>query len=162
MATPINVRVVAGGAAGGLAAALALIVPFIGQHEGHTSRPYRDVGGVLTVCDGHTGPDIVVKTYSPVECNALLDKDVAVAANGVLAISPELKDKPYVLGATISFSYNVGIQAYGKSSVARDFKAGEFKLGCAAMLKYVYVNGKFVQGLENRREAEYVICMKGT
>lgn len=150
------------GGTGGVAAAIALIVPSIAQYEGHTDHVYRDVGGVLTVCYGHTGKDIVVKhTYSDPECQQLLTKDVQTATDGVLKVSPELKDKPYVLASAISFSYNIGVNAYSKSSVARDYKAGQYKLGCTDMLKYVYAAGKYSAGLEHRRLAEYAICMKG-
>lgn len=148
---------------GGVAAAIALIVPFIAQHEGHVTIPYKDIGGVLTVCDGHTGRDIVVKrVYTDQECQQLLDKDVQTATDGVLKVSPELANKPYVLASTISFSYNLGVGTYQRSSVARDFKSGQYKLGCTDMLKYIYAAGKYNKGLANRRQAEYTICMKGT
>lgn len=163
MVANITPRQVVVGGTGGVAAAIALIVPFIGQHEGHADHVYHDVGGVLTVCYGHTGKDIRVKhTYSDPECQQLLAQDVKTATDGVLKISPELGDKPYVLASAISFSYNVGVGAYQHSSVARDFNHGQYKLGCTDMLKYTYAAGKYNPGLANRRQAEYTICMKGT
>jgi lysozyme len=123
--------------AGGITAALALIIPNIQQWEGYKTRPYKDVGGVLTVCNGHTGPEVVVRTYSQGECRAFLEKDVEIAAKGVLKITPSLFDKPYILASAISFSYNVGLGTYSKSSVARDFNAHKYKAGCADLLKYV-------------------------
>lgn len=171
-------KVAVGG--GGLAAAIALITPFIQQHEGYVARPYKDIGGVISVCNGHTGPDIVVKTYSRADCQALTDKDIAKSAQWVLKITPDLDRRPYVLASAISFTYNLGDGAYQKSSVARDFNKGTqlsyfgpfylvseasnayFKLGCADMLKYVYVGKTYTQGLANRRNAEYQVCMKGT
>jgi lysozyme len=158
--TPPRVAI---GAGAGIAAAIALIVPSIMQHEGHTNHSYRDIGGVLTVCYGHTGPDVQVKTvYTNNQCTAILDKDVTKFANGVVEISPELKDKTQILAATISFSYNVGLGTYQRSSVAKDFHDGKFVDGCKDMLKYTYAGGKYSQGLANRRQAEYQICMKGT
>ena len=45
------------GAAGGDAIAItAVLIPNL---EGNSYTPYRDVGGVLTVCNGITGPDVV-------------------------------------------------------------------------------------------------------
>lgn len=39
---------------------------------------YYDVVNVLTVCDGHTGKDIIPsKKYSDAECDALLQQDLA-------------------------------------------------------------------------------------
>jgi lysozyme len=120
------------------------------------------VVGVLTVCYGHTGTDIVPsKTYDGVECTVLLEKDIEIAAKGVLAVTPGIHDKPYILASAISFSYNVGVTTYRKSSVARNFNAGNYKAGCEWMLKYTYAKGKYIQGLANRRKHEYDICMKG-
>lgn len=159
MATSTKVTV---GSLGGLAAAVALISPFIQQREGYVPRPYRDIVGVLSVCNGHTGPDIVNKTYTKSECNALTEKDIGTAATGVLNITPGLDKRPYVLAATISFSYNLGLGTYSRSSVARDFKAGQFKLGCTDMLKYTFIGKTYSKGLADRRQGEYAICMKGT
>ena len=145
----------------GFAAAIALITPFIQQHEGYVPRPYKDIGGVVSVCNGHTGPDIIFKTYTRAECNALTNADIENAAIAILEITPGLNKRPAVLAATTSFTYNLGAGTYAKSSVARDFKAGQFKLGCTDMLKYVYVGKTYSQGLANRRSAEYQVCMKG-
>ena len=50
-----------------------LIIPW----EGVRYKPYRDIGGVLTVCYGHTGSDIIMdKVYTKQECKALVDKDI--------------------------------------------------------------------------------------
>lgn len=156
---PKTIKVATGG---GIAAAIALAVPFIAQWEGHSNHPYRDVAGVLTVCTGHTGPDIVVKhVYTDSECKTLLAADVQSTVDGVLKVSPQLRYKPYVLAATISFSYNVGVGTYSHSSVARDFNTANYSAGCRDMLKYVYAGGKYVAGLARRRASEYAVCMKG-
>lgn len=149
------------GSAGGVAAVIALISPFIQQQEGYAAKPYKDTGGVLSVCYGYTGPDIVSRTYSKAECNELSTKDIQIKTQNILKITPGLDRRPYVLAATISFVYNVGEGTYSKSSVARDFKAGQFKLGCTDMLKYTFIGKTYSQGLANRREREYNLCMKG-
>lgn len=158
----IKPKTAVAGTSAGLLAALALIIPVIQKWEGHESRPYKDVVGVVTVCYGHTGPDIQLKRwYSPAECTKMLEKDLEKFSTGVLTISPELADQPYILAATISFSYNVGLETYRKSSVARNFKARNWQAGCDAMLKYTYAKGRYIQGLANRRKDEYKICIKG-
>lgn len=149
-------------AVGGIAVAIALIVPTLQRWEGHEARPYKDMIGVLTVCYGHTGPDIRPKdVYTPKECTTLLEKDIEKFATGVLKITPTIEDKPYVLASAISFSYNVGLENYRKSSTARNYNKGNYPLGCAYMLLYNKAGGKFVQGLQNRREDEFNICIKG-
>lgn len=150
------------GASSLVAIAVAAILPHIQQFEGNRNVPYRDIGGVLTVCNGHTGPDVRPNTYyTPGQCTKLADSDLTKAASGVLKISPILEKHPMPLAAAISFSYNIGVGGYGKSSVARDFNAGNFKKGCIDLLKYTYADGKYSTGLANRRQAEYKICMSG-
>ncbi|HBV3540006.1 glycoside hydrolase family protein [Enterobacter hormaechei] len=68
-------------AAGG--GAMLIATAFLGDHdsvEGRKYEAYKDVTGVWTVCDGHTGRDIVRnKTYTDRECDALLWKDLQPA-----------------------------------------------------------------------------------
>jgi len=152
-------KLIAGSA---LAAALALAVPQIQKFEGLKHKTYPDIGGVLSICYGHTGPDVRVNTYYTTDqCYAIAEEDATKAANGVLRYSPDLINHPYILAAAISFSYNVGVGTYDKSSVARNFNAGNYKAGCTDLLKYSYVGKKYSVGLFNRRKEEYNICMKG-
>lgn len=149
----------AGAGAGLMAIVLNATVPTIQNLEGIKNTPYKDIGGVLTVCSGHTGVDVVAKkVYTNAECADLTESDVQKAASGVLKTSPQMIYHPLQLAAAISFSYNVGIGDYGKSSVSRYFNQGQFALGCAELLKYVYAGGKYSPGLFNRRKQEYLIC----
>lgn len=143
-----------------IAVAVAAILPNVQQLEGTKNIPYRDIANVLTVCTGHTGLDVVPnKYYTDASCAKLTTQDLDKAAAGVLKVSPQLKYHPMQLAAAISFSYNVGVGNYGKSSVARDFNAGDLKAGCTDLMKYTYADGKYSQGLYNRRTQEYKICM---
>lgn len=142
-----------------MAIVLTTTTPVVEKFEGTRNVPYHDIVGVLTVCTGHTGSDVVVnKVYTGPECAALTEKDEVKAASGVLKVSPHLIYHPMQLAAAISFSYNVGIGGYDKSPVAADFNKGEFNQGCSALMKYTYAGGKFSQGLYNRRQQEYLIC----
>lgn len=155
-----HIAVGAGAGASLMAIVMTTIVPQIQSLEGTKSQAYRDIGGVLTVCSGHTGPDVVVgKVYQPSECASLTSQDAQKAASGVLKVSPQLIYHPLVLASAVSFSYNVGVGDYTRSSVATNFNNGNFLAGCSALLKYTYVDGKFNQGLANRRQQEYAICV---
>ncbi len=149
-----------GAGAGLIAAAVMAVTPNVQQFEGSKSFPYHDIAGILTVCTGHTGPDVVPnKYYPPSQCAALTRQDLDKAAKGVLATSPQLTYHTMQLAAAISFSYNVGVGNYAKSSVAADFNRGDFKAGCSDLLKYTYAGGKYSTGLANRRQQEYKICV---
>lgn len=155
-----HVVVGAGAGASLMAVVMSTVVPQIETFEGVRTTAYRDVGGVLTVCAGHTGPDVVVgQVYDKTQCAALTQKDAVKAASGVLKTSPHLIYHPLILASAISFSYNVGVGRYETSSVAARFNVGDFSGGCSALLKYNIVNGAVNQGLVNRRQAEYNICI---
>jgi len=145
-----------------LAVALSIAVPQIEKFEGLRHEAYSDIVGVLTICYGHTGPDVRVNTYKTTDqCYVISKNDAAKAAESILKYTPTLKNNPNQLAAAISFTYNVGFKTYQNSSVARDFNSKNYVLGCNDMMKYVYAGGKYSQGLYNRRKAEYDICMKG-
>lgn len=155
----VKIAAGAGAGAGLMAIVLSIANPQLDGLEGVRSRAYKDIGGVLTICRGHTGPDVVVGQVLNVEqCNKLDTKDLETAASAVLKYSPHLLWHPMQLAASISFTYNVGQDAYAKSSVRSNFDTGNFQAGCSAMLKYVLVNGQYSQGVNNRRHKEYDVC----
>ncbi|MBG6249446.1 glycoside hydrolase family protein, partial [Candidatus Symbiopectobacterium sp. PLON1] len=68
-------------AAGGVLALAAVLVQW---HEGKRYKPYRDGGGVLTVCHGHTGKEVTTgEIYSEEECNLLMKQDLQIARSTV-------------------------------------------------------------------------------
>lgn len=108
--------------AGG-ASAMVIAAAMIGGNgglEGRRHEPYRDVAGVLTVCDGHTGKDIVPgKHYTDAECDALLNKDLALVA---ARIDPLIKASipNSERAALYSFAYNVGTGAFARSTLLKN------------------------------------------
>lgn len=155
-----HIGIGAGAGASLMAIVMNIANPQIANLEGTRYQAYKDIGGVLTVCNGHTGPDVSVeKVYSPSECQSLTAQDAQKAASGVLRTSPQLLYHPMQLAAAVSFSYNVGVGTYDKSSVARDFNTGNFYTACNDLMKYTYVDGKYSTGLANRRAQELAICL---
>lgn len=143
---------------GGSATAAALLT-LVAQWEGKENDPYLDIVKVPTVCYGETR--VEMRHYTDAECEAMLGDALGGFAEKVLARNPELRGHPYQLAAATSLSYNIGIGAYRKSTAAKRFSAGDFKGGCAAMLRWNRAGGKPVKGLTNRRHAEYRLCMTG-
>lgn len=145
-------------AGGGAIAIAAVLIPNL---EGNSYTPYRDVGGVLTVCNGITGPDVIQgKTYIQAECDALLQKHLKPYARSVER-SVKVPSDAYQKAALISFSYNVGVNAFEHSSVLRNLNAGRYQQACDGMRSWVYVDRVRIQGLANRREVEREICQWG-
>jgi len=143
-----------------VATAMTLALPLLQHWEGKRNEPYRDIVGVLTVCYGETqGP---MRHFTDAECTAKLKTRVeADYAKPILACVPALGQRPYPFGASISLSYNIGARAFCGSTVARRFRAGDWRGGCDAFRMWNKAGGKVVNGLVRRREAERAMCLKG-
>lgn len=140
------------------AGAVAIAGTMLTALEGVRYTPYYDVAGVLTVCYGHTGSDIIKnKTYSPAECKAMLDKDLQPFARSVER-SVKVPTNEYQKAALISFSYNVGVTAFERSSLLRQLNAGNYQAACDGLRQWTYAGGKQWKGLMNRREVEREVC----
>jgi len=137
------------------AASLMILVP---RNEGTVYKTYRDIGGVLTYCTGATENAQAGKTYTPAECQAQLDKDLASHAAGIARCVPmdKLTDGQKV--AFVDTAYNIGVGAFCGSSMARKANAGDLAGACAALSLWINVNGKPVQGLINRRALAREFC----
>lgn len=140
------------------AGAVAIAGTMLTDLEGVRYTPYYDVAGVLTVCYGHTGADIIKnKTYSPAECKAMLDKDLQPFARSVER-SVKVPTSEYQKAALISFSYNVGVAAFERSSLLRHLNSGNYQAACDGLRQWTYAGGKQWKGLMNRREVEREVC----
>lgn len=140
------------------AGATAIALTVISHFEGVRYEPYEDVGGLLTVCYGHTGKDIIPnKVYSKDECNELLESDFQRTKQQVDKLVKVPTDD-YTKAALYSFAFNVGTGAFAKSTMLKKLNAGDQYGACEELKKWVYAGGKVWRGLVNRREAEAAIC----
>ncbi|WP_250318707.1 lysozyme [Rosenbergiella gaditana] len=143
------------------AGAIAIATVLVPSQEGTELTPYKDVGGVWTVCSGVTGKDVIPgKVYTKKECDILLQKHLQLFANSVER-SVKVPMNEYQEAALISFSYNVGTSAFEHSSVLRNLNAGRYQQACDGLRQWKYVNKRVVAGLVNRREVEREICLWG-
>lgn len=135
---------------------LAMIVAF----EGNKFVPYADVGGIPTVCAGHTGDDVEARPYSPQECAAILKVDVLEHGIAMLrCVHVPLSQDEY--DAYVSFSYNVGVKAFCESTLNRKLHAGDREGACNELLRWNKAGGKVLRGLTKRRQAERDLCLRG-
>lgn len=146
--------------AGGGAMAIATV--FLGGKDGVEGRvyvPYKDVAGVWTVCDGHTGTDIIKgKKYTDRECDLLMWNDlqpVKKAVDGMVKIPLG----EYQRAALYSFTYNVGISAFSKSTLLKRLNSGDVDGACEELRRWVYAGGMKFRGLMNRRDMERSMCL---
>ena len=154
-------RLLAAGAAGAVAVAGVLVV----HHEGTRLQPYRDPVGVLTVCEGITGADVIPgKTYTTAECAALRAKHLQIAEAAVRRhIRTYEQLNVWQQAALIDFTFNLGESRLRSSTLARHFNAGRTVDGCRQLSRWVYgrKDGQMValRGLVTRRGHEMDMCL---
>lgn len=131
---------------------------FIKQCEGCSLEAYQDVGGVWTIGYGWTnkvdglsikkGMVITQRTADNLLLNGL--KAYVFGVNRLLKININ----QHQFDALVDFCYNIGIEAFSKSTLLHLVNDGCFSLAAEEFLKWSYVNGKKCAGLLNRRIKE--------
>lgn len=145
-------------AAGGLAAVLAIAAPLVMRWEGVRYTPYRDSVGVLTVCYGHTGPDIVPgRAYSKAECDALLDEDMAEADAEVRRCLP-MPMLLHIEAALTDAAFNLGPRVVCGSTLQRKALANDWPGACAELDRWNKAGGREFRGLTLRRADDRALC----
>lgn len=168
----------------GLLLGTAAVVAFVGIWEGGKDRDgssvaYADklAGGLPTVCAGLTRhvtktPIVVGERWSAEKCQreeqAALMKLQLELEKCFTRLPPQS-----VFDAATSHAWNFGYPSTCGSGAMRSWNAGGWRDGCRAMVYapgttrpvWAYVKDgkggyKFVQGLFNRRSAEYTFCME--
>jgi len=147
------------GVVGAVAAAVLLL--FTPAQEGRVLKTYRDIGGVLTYCDGATENAQAGRVYTPAECDAQLDRDLERHAAGIARCVPmnRLTDGQKV--AFVDVAFNIGVSAFCGSSMVRKANAGDMVGACDALLLWNRAGGREVVGLTKRRQRERELCLKG-
>lgn len=140
---------------------LALIKYF----EGVRAKPYRCPAGYWTVGVGHLItrspelPDSWDRKLEPNEIDEILKKDLVKFENGVLRLLYPKQPTQSEFDALVSFSFNLGLGCFQRSTVRSAFKRGDKKRAGEVLLKYCYAGGRKLKGLIRRRLAEHALFM---
>jgi lysozyme len=138
----------------------------IQQFEGLKLKAYKDSVGIWTIGFGNIfnldtgkpikeGDEITQETadrWLKIEVDQLQDKMRKV-------ITVPLNDNQWT--ALTSLAYNIGFGAFKRSTLLRLLNAGATKQEVAnQILRWNKAGGKEIQGLTNRRKAEYNLYLK--
>lgn len=131
----------------------------------HVERPYRDIGGVWTVCDGITGPDVIPsRTYTVEQCAQLRDRAIRRIEHKLLSCI-RVPMEPRVHFAMLHWAYNVGPNAACGSTALRKLNNGDTQGACRELMRWVFVRKKDCTdrenkcyGLVSRRTFESQLC----
>lgn len=147
------------------AAALATIIAI--PAEGIRQIAYYDPPGILTVCYGHTGADVVAKRLYPMdECRTLLTVDMQKAVDQVERCVPGLPVPVLAAFADAVFNLGPGLAcSRATSTAARMLYAGDLAGACNQLPRWdkARLAGVLVAlpGLTKRRAAERSLCLTG-
>lgn len=149
------------------AAAAALATALAVPAEGLRQYAYMDPPGILTVCRGHTGPDVQKdRRYTLTECDAFMNADMKKAVDAVERCAPGLPEK--VLAAFADATYNMGSKIAcdrQHSTAARLLGAKDLDGACHQLPRWdkASVAGVMVSlpGLTKRRVLEMNLCLEG-
>lgn len=134
--------------------------------EGMHTHPYLDIGGVPTACTGITQNVDMNKIYTVPECQKLLTQQIQLKQPALLkCINVPIKQNEY--DAYTIMAFNIGTGAFCGSSTVKQLNLGNHLAACKLIAtgptgkpNWSYVNGKYVQGLYNRRVFERDMCLK--
>jgi lysozyme len=131
------------------------------EREGCRLTAYQDGGGVWTIGYGETG-DHVYKglKWTQEQAEKALNARVLDLLSFLHTTLPALTKEP-ALAALVSFIYNLGKRAFIQSTLYRFIKAGKYDLAAEQFDRWVYDNGKKINGLVFRRKIEKEMFIKG-
>lgn len=139
------------------AGAVALAVPLVMHFEGYVPWVHRDPIGRLAACYGHDDQSMTLgKRFTAAECQAMLYEDLLKHSEALDCIKTPMTDGQKA--AFLSFAFNVGNQAFCRSTLARKANAGDMAGACAELSRWTYAGGKELPGLVRRRAAERAMC----
>ncbi len=143
----------------GLAGCIFLCLPVVAQFEGLRLKSYLDPVGIPTICWGETEGVEMGQIRSREECDNMLSARLGYFSLQVknLVTYPMTESQH---AAYTSLTYNIGVNAFKKSSVLRLANEGKKAASCDFMLKYVYAGKKKLNGLVKRRQAERDLCLR--
>lgn len=147
--------------------------PAKGKPDAHL-YVYADkiANGLPTVCNGITKhvatiPVIVGEKWTQEMCNQQ-EEQALEALQTKLASCFKIKPPQSVFDSSTSHGWNFGVNKTCGSAAMLQFNLGNYKLGCQLIAfqydgttpNWSYVDGKFYQGLHNRRLDEKNVCLK--
>jgi len=137
----------------------------IKQWEGLRTTAYKDAVGVWTIGYGHTSAagtpyvQMGLKITSR-DAENILARDLRQYERAVEeAVKVALNDNQFA--ALVSFTYNVGIGNFRKSTLLKKLNAGDYEAVPLELAKWTRAGKKHLKGLANRRAAEAGLWVKG-
>lgn len=137
----------------------------IGNAESCLREPYYCPAGILTVGIGSTAasgmPIQRNKRYSDIEIAQRWAKDLEIAEDCVNLYANGKAMPQGAFDALTSITFNVGCSKLKNSSLFKMARMGYSQQMCNQFGRWIYANGKPLNGLIERRKKETALCLQG-
>jgi len=162
----------------GLVGAALIAAIFFVQFEGTKHTTYIDPPGIPTICYGHTQGVKIGQNATEKQCLAYLGEDTKKVSEAIdRLVMIEISDT--TKASFISFSYNMGIGAFSRSTMLKKLNNNDIIGACQELPKWICSSVKegsgdssgsckskkknktVLKGLVIRREAEQKLCLSG-
>lgn len=143
------------------AASLAISVAALSSialHEGFRSKAYLDPVGIPTIGYGETKGVKMGDTITQRKALERLKLSANEHGQGMArCIRVPLSQGEY--DAYLSFTYNVGVGAFCRSTLNKKLNSGDYQGACKELLRWTKAGGKELPGLVKRRQEEFKQCI---
>lgn len=128
-------------------------INLIKQFEGCRLKSYKCPAGIWTIGYGHTKDVKEGLVITQEQAEALLKHDLKIHCKNVSnLVKIPLKQNEF--DALVSFEYNVGYGNFSKSTMLKLINSGNKKDASDEFDKWIYADGKPLNGLKVRRAKE--------
>ena len=128
-------------------------IDLIKQFEGLRLEAYQCSAGVWTIGFGHTNGVKQGDKITLAQAEDFLRSDLEKFENAINnLVNVELNQNQF--DALVSFVFNIGINAFKKSTMLKFLNNNSFPLAAGQFDRWIYANGNVVAGLINRRKKE--------
>lgn len=144
----------------GLSSVLVSAGGIVAYFEGKSNQSYLDPVGIWTICYGETSGVARGQYKTDEQCLESLAYELAHHNKGIeKVVKVPISEKEHA--AYLSFTYNVGVGAFQRSTLLRKLNSGDRLGACNELLKWDKAGGKVLNGLTKRRQAENKLCKEG-
>ena len=126
----------------------------IKESEGLSLIPYICPGGFLSIGYGNRTHAEEFDSITEEQAEQFLQEDLQDTYYGLAITTQHLILTDNQWSALVSFVYNVGIGKFIQSTLKRKLQAGDYEGAANEFTKWVYAEGKKLNGLVKRREKE--------
>lgn len=133
-------------------------IALIKKYEGYSNSAYKCPAGKWTISYGLTGQDIRQGTiWTDEQCQRRFDARLAQFEADVERLLLGARVSDGCFSALVSLAWNIGIDAFAKSTCLRKLRAGDHTGAWSELPRWVHSNGVLLPGLVKRRAAEQAL-----